>query len=537
MRGVDDAVRHIARICFKTGPPTRTGVELEWTVHDAADPARPVDRERLRAALGPHSPTTIDDSSPAAPLRHGSTVTVEPGGQIEISTAPRSSVAALIEATNADIAQVTDLLRRAGLLLGRTGIDPWRLPRPTVDTPRYRAMRCVFDRGGPAGRTMMYSTAGLQVCLDAGEPAHVAARWAAVHAVGPPLLAAFATADRHAGRRTGWASARMAAWLAIDPARTRPVWSPQQPDADPVAAWTAYALAAPLLCLRDDTADWTPPPGVTFGDWIAGALPRPPTTDDLEYHLSTLFPVVRPRGYLEIRYLDTQPGAGLAVAASGARPRSSPSRAPWHRRWPPPGRSPTGGTRRLGTASATRRWRGPPPTCSTWRWPRCPGSPCRRTCTTRRPEDYGGAWPPRRGDPGDDHPRTRRGAATRPDRRRVGTDPGQDRRAHRGRRRRRPDAPALADHVPAGLGPRARRQPGGALAGPGRGRARARPAGHRRPVRRVQTAPPRPPVAAPAAARRGPRLPRHRPRQGVRPARPGCRSPTGRWSPTGSPSA
>ncbi|MFF0820006.1 ergothioneine biosynthesis glutamate--cysteine ligase EgtA [Micromonospora haikouensis] len=320
LRGVDDAVRHIARICFKTGPPTRTGVELEWTVHDAADPARPVDRERLRAALGPHSPTTIHDSSPAAPLRHGSTVTVEPGGQLEISTAPRTSVAALVDATNADIAQVTDLLRAAGLALGRTGIDPWRPPRPVVDTPRYHAMRCVFDRRGPAGRTMMYSTAGLQVCLDAGEPDQVAARWAAAHAVGPPLLAAFATADRHAGRRTGWASARMAAWLAIDPARTRPVWSPQQPDADPVAAWTAYALAAPLLCLRDDAADWTPPPGVTFGDWITGALPRPPTTDDLDYHLSTLFPVVRPRGYLEIRYLDAQPGPDwrlpLAVLAA-----------------------------------------------------------------------------------------------------------------------------------------------------------------------------------------------------------------------------
>ncbi|MEU8192029.1 glutamate-cysteine ligase family protein, partial [Micromonospora carbonacea] len=320
LREVDDAVRHIARICFKTGPPTRTGVELEWTVHDAADPTRPVDRERLRAALGPYSPTTIHDSSPAAPLRHGSAVTVEPGGQLEISTAPRSSVAALVDATNADIAQVTDLLGAAGLMLGRTGIDPWRPPRPVVDTPRYRAMRCVFDRHGPAGRTMMYSTAGLQVCLDAGEPDQVAARWAAAHAVGPPLLAAFATADRHAGRRTGWASARMAAWLAIDPARTRPVWSPQRPDADPVAAWTAYALAAPLLCLRDDAADWTPPPGVTFGDWIDGALPRPPTTDDLDYHLSTLFPVVRPRGYLEIRYLDAQPGPDwrLPLAALAA---------------------------------------------------------------------------------------------------------------------------------------------------------------------------------------------------------------------------
>ncbi|GAA2712144.1 ergothioneine biosynthesis glutamate--cysteine ligase EgtA [Micromonospora olivasterospora] len=342
LRQAADAARHIARICFKTGPPRRLGVELEWTVHDVADPALRLDRERLRAALGPYSPTTIDSSSPAAPLRHGSAVTVEPGGQLEISTAPRASLAALIEATDADIAQVTDLLRAAGLVLGRTGIDPWRTPRAVVETPRYRAMRCVFDRQGQAGRTMMYSTAGLQICLDAGEPDQAAARWAAAHAVGPPLLAAFATAGRHAGRPTGWVSARMAAWLAIDPARTRPVWSPARPDADPVAAWTAYALAAPLLCLRTDGADWTPPAGVTFGDWIAGALPRPPTTDDLDYHLSTLFPVVRPRGYLEIRYLDAQPGRDwklpLAVLAAlfadpGTVARATALAAPVADRW------------------------------------------------------------------------------------------------------------------------------------------------------------------------------------------------------------
>ncbi|MFR9776340.1 ergothioneine biosynthesis glutamate--cysteine ligase EgtA [Micromonospora sp. MS34] len=314
------AVGHIARICFKTGPPTLTGVELEWTVHDAADPTRPVDRERLRRALGRHSPLTIDPTSPAEGLRHGGAVTVEPGGQVEISSAPRPSIAALIQATTADIAELSAALDAAGLQLGSTGMDPWRAPHPVVETPRYQAMRCVFDRRGPAGRAMMYSTAGLQVCLDAGEPERLAERWAAAHAVGPPLLAAFATADRHAGRRTGWVSARMAAWLAIDPARTGPVWTPDRADHDPVTAWARYALAAPLLCVRDDGPDWTPPPGVTFADWLAGALARPPTTEDLEYHLSTLFPPVRPRGYLEVRYLDAQPGRDwtlpLAVLAA-----------------------------------------------------------------------------------------------------------------------------------------------------------------------------------------------------------------------------
>ncbi|WBB68979.1 ergothioneine biosynthesis glutamate--cysteine ligase EgtA [Micromonospora sp. WMMD812] len=314
------AAGHLARICFKTGPPTYTGVELEWTVHDAADPARPVDPGRLRAALGRHSPATLTDTSPADPLRHGGAVTLEPGGQVEISTPPRPSVAALIRATEADIAELTGLLRAAGLTLGGTGIDPHREPRPILQTPRYRAMRRVFDRRNPAGRTMMYSTAGLQVCLDAGEPSQLPLRWAVAHTVGPPLLAAFATADRHAGRATGWASARMAAWLAIDPARTGPVWSPQRPDDDPAASWIRYVLAAPLLCLRGQGPDWTPPTGVTFADWLAGALPRPPTTEDLDYHVSTLFPPVRPRGYLELRYLDAQPGRGwlipLAVLAA-----------------------------------------------------------------------------------------------------------------------------------------------------------------------------------------------------------------------------
>jgi len=320
VRELAAAEGYIAKVCFKTGPPVWTGVELEWTVHHVDAAARPLHVPTLRTALGPHAPRTLDPTSPARPLPGGGLVTVEPGGQVEISTPPSASLAALHRDTAADIAALGQRLAGHGLTLGASGIDPHRRPRPVVETPRYQAMARAFDRAGPHGQIMMRCTAGLQVCIDAGEPAQVATRWRALHVVGPPLLAAFATARHHAGRDTGWASARMAAWFAIDPARTRPAWSPDPPVDDPALAWARYALDAPLLCLRRGRGPWDAPTGVTFADWIAGALPGPPTLDDLDYHLGTLFPPVRPHGYLEVRYLDAQPAdewfAPVAVLAA-----------------------------------------------------------------------------------------------------------------------------------------------------------------------------------------------------------------------------
>jgi glutamate--cysteine ligase len=320
LHAVPDAEGYIARVCFKTGPPRHVGVELEWTVHHLDDPARPLLLSALRKALGPHAPHTLDPHSPCHPLPSGGIVTVEPGGQVEISTPPATSLTDLHQRTDSDIAALTKLLARQGLVLGTSGIDPHRAPTPVVDTPRYAAMMHAFAPRGPDGDIMMRSTAGLQVCVDAGEGQQPAARWRALHALGPALLAAFATAGRHAGHDTGSASARVLAWLAIDPGRTAPVWSADRPGqsstGEVAAAWARYALAAPLLCVRRDHAPWTAPPGVTFADWIGGALPDPPTYDDLDYHLGTLFPPVRPRGYLEVRYLDTQPpGEWIAPAA------------------------------------------------------------------------------------------------------------------------------------------------------------------------------------------------------------------------------
>jgi glutamate--cysteine ligase len=85
------------------------------------------------------------------------------------------------------------------------------------------------------------------------------------------------------------------------------------------------------MCVRDpDSGDWSAPPGLRFRDWVRsgpdeeaggdGRRLRPPTADDLEYHLSTLFPPVRPRGHFELRMIDAQPGDGwivpLAVASA-----------------------------------------------------------------------------------------------------------------------------------------------------------------------------------------------------------------------------
>ena len=315
LRNQSEVEARIRAICFKTGPPALVGAELEWTLHHTAAPGAPLQPAALRRSLGRHTPATLGAPHPPAALPAGGTLSVEPGGQIEISSAPAASLPELHAAVETDRAYLEDLLARGGLTAGRHGIDPHRAPRRLVHTPRYDAMERAFDARGPAGRVMMCGTAGLQVCLDAGTESELATRWAAVAALGPPLLATFANSARHAGRDTGHASARMVAWQAMDPRLTGPVGG-DRPPGDPAEAWVRYALEAPLICVRRDGDCWDAPPGVTLAGWARGALPWRPTTADVDYHLSLLFPPVRPRGYLEVRYLDAQAGDDWIVPAA-----------------------------------------------------------------------------------------------------------------------------------------------------------------------------------------------------------------------------
>ncbi|RPK55047.1 Glutamate--cysteine ligase GshA [Streptomyces sp. ADI96-02] len=297
-------------ICFKTGPPRIVGVELEWLIQDRERPALRVAQERLDGAV---------ESLRALPL--SAALTFEPGGQLELSSQPAGSLMECVETTAADLAAVRSTLARSGLALVGLGVDPWQEPLRRLREPRYEAMEAALDRFGPSGRAMMCTSASVQVCLDAGEeepgPLGFARRWQLAHLLGAVLVASFANSPFRQGRRTGWRSTRQALWADLDPGRTLAPGGGRAPR----DAWAAHVLDTTVMCVRRDEGPWEVPEGLTFREWIRGGAPRPPVRADLDYHITTLFPPVRPRGHLELRMIDAQSGADgwlvpLAVATA-----------------------------------------------------------------------------------------------------------------------------------------------------------------------------------------------------------------------------
>jgi glutamate--cysteine ligase len=285
-----DAVRgYVERVCFKTGPPGLVGTELEWLVASPSDPFAPVPIARLRDLL-----------EAAGPLPAGSRLTYEPGGQLELSSLAYRGPTACWRSLSMDTDHVRAVLRQDGLDLLPTALDPYRPPRRQLTLPRYEAMAAYFEAiGSETGTVMMNSTAATQVNLDVGDDrAEACRRWRLLHAVGPVMVAAFANSPRHAGADTGWKCGRQRVWQGLDPARTA---APQ--GTDPVQAWTDYVLDARVMLPPERAPEVVRAP---FRSWLDGET-DPPATGDLELHLTTLFPPVRPRGWFEVRYVDAQP--------------------------------------------------------------------------------------------------------------------------------------------------------------------------------------------------------------------------------------
>jgi glutamate--cysteine ligase len=275
----------------------RVGLELEAHLVDLAQPERRPEWAEIEQLLG---------DLPALP--RGSRVTVEPGGQLELSTDPQSDVVTAIDALDEDHTVLTAALAAAGYGAATLGTDPARPLRRVNPNPRYAAMEQHFAARGYSGpgRAMMSSTAALQVNLDAGSPERWTSRMALLRVLTPVFAAVSANSPWLAGQSSGWRSMREQCWLGIDGLR-----SDRIPTGPPAAAWADYALAAPVMLVRTGDAFVPVTERVALREWLAhpDLIGRPAHLDDVAYHLTTLFPPVRPRGYVELRCLDALPRA------------------------------------------------------------------------------------------------------------------------------------------------------------------------------------------------------------------------------------
>lgn len=302
--GVDDLARHIDEAVFGERYDEKVGLELEWLTQTETGQRPSIDQlEDLVAAAAPRLP-------------RGGLLTIEPGGQLELSSHPFAGPADACEAAATDLLVLECACRAEGIDLIALGADPVRAPQLLrAEAPRYAAMQAYFERRWPAALQMMTNTASIQLNLGYGhDEKALRERWHLIHAVGPTLVAAFANSPFSGGDVTGWHSSRWHEWIRIDPTRTRPLAL----DCDPRDAWLDYALDANVMLIRLDADDHRavcePFP---FGRWLhEGHELGWPTFDDFTYHLTTLFPTVRPRGWFEVRYLDALPTPFWHVAVS-----------------------------------------------------------------------------------------------------------------------------------------------------------------------------------------------------------------------------
>jgi glutamate--cysteine ligase len=249
--------------------------------------------------------------------RAGERVTIEPGGQLEFSGLARDTAAACRDALVAHVREVVDVGRPLGIHFLRLGARPFGKVEDVDWLPkaRYDVMRAYFPRHGRSSRLahhMMKMTATVQANFDYEGEADAVDKIRTAYGVSSIVTALYSASPISEGRPNGHKSFRAAIWLETDEDRCGLlpfVFEPSFSFRD----YVEWALDVPMFFLVRG-ARYLPVQAMTFRRFIAeGFEGATATMRDWEIHLSTVFPEVRLKRYIELRGADAGP-MSMAVA-------------------------------------------------------------------------------------------------------------------------------------------------------------------------------------------------------------------------------
>ncbi len=249
-------------------------------------------------------------------MRDGLTLSLEPGGQFELSGSPfftAREAHAENSAHLSELREAADGLRLYPVALGYRPFDEIE-DMPWMPKTRYRTMRESLPRRGALAKDMMLMTSTGQVSLDWESEADCVRKVVVSARITPLLVALYANSPLVRGKPSGYLSYRSHVWTDVDPARCG--FLPSMFDNSfSYSAYVEWALEAPLLFLRRDGQYLLPE--MTFGQLLQNGYDgKPATYSDWEDHLSTLFPEVRMKKVVEIRGADcvNEPLTGALAA-------------------------------------------------------------------------------------------------------------------------------------------------------------------------------------------------------------------------------
>jgi len=238
----------------------------------------------------------------------GGTVSLEPGGQFELSGAPVRTIHETGAETREHLEQV--LAVGGPLRIGFLGVGfspNWTLAEtPRMPKQRYQVMTRYMPMVGKRGLDMMYRTCTIQVNLDFADEADMVKKFRVSLALQPVVTAIFACSPFTEGEPNGFLSFRSEVWRDTDKVRTGMLPFVFEAGMS-FERYVDYALSVPMYFVYRG-GRYIDAAGASFGDFLAGRLPQLagefPTQDDWSDHLTTLFPEVRMKRFLEMRGAD-----------------------------------------------------------------------------------------------------------------------------------------------------------------------------------------------------------------------------------------